>query len=323
MNSKHTYCTYFDEGYLARGIVMVESLLRHAPDDRVWILVLGGNIEDLLRNHFGPSVEVVPLERFESLRPDIEELKTQRSRIEYYFTLTAAWTNFVMDQAVAGGDSVTYLDADLFFYESPRSVTELIGDAPVAIVPHRFPRSLRRHRRFGEYNVGWVSFRNDVVGREAVGWWDDRCREWCFDRVEGDKFADQGYLTRFPRLFPGTCVIRDPGVNLAPWNLSGHDVEGPPLTVDGEQLVFYHFHGLRKVGDVYELGLWKYRARATVAVKQGIYVPYIRALETQMRRYGLALSPPREHSGPLQLAKNAFAWLAQDALRPADWEFRE
>jgi hypothetical protein len=66
--------------------------------------------------------------------------------------------------------------------------------------------------------------------------------------VEDGKFGDQKYLDAWPARFPGRVrVIRHPGAGLAPWNFMGHRIEldGPVPRVDGEPLVFYHFHGLK------------------------------------------------------------------------------
>ena len=82
------------------------------------------------------------------------------------------------------------------------------------------PGALADQRRFGIYNVGWVSVRRRDDGIAALRWWRERCIEWCYDRVEGDRFADQRYLDRLPELFAGVHVIEHLGANLAPWNFA-------------------------------------------------------------------------------------------------------
>ena len=82
------------------------------------------------------------------------------------------------------------------------------------------PAGWKSQRRFGLYNVGWVSVRRRDDGIAALRWWRERCIEWCYDRVEGDRFADQRYLDRLPEMFSGIHVISHLGANLAPWNFA-------------------------------------------------------------------------------------------------------
>lgn len=123
-----------------------------------------------------------------------------------------------------------------------------MGTCSVAITPHRFPPELRDYVRYGIYNVGWLSFRHDPVANECLHWWRARCLEWCYDRVEDGKFADQKYLDQWPALFGSVAVLTHPGANLAAWNLSSVKLgrgDGT-VTADGRPLIFYHFHQLKK-----------------------------------------------------------------------------
>ena len=62
------------------------------------------------------------------------------------------------------------------------------------MVEHRFSR-LSDKQIYGHFNVGWNTFDRSKAGSLALEWWADSCANWCYDRVEGNKFADQGYLT--------------------------------------------------------------------------------------------------------------------------------
>ena len=191
-----------------------------------------------------PNVRAVPLAALEAADPALLRARADRSRVEYYFTLSPIWSRYVLDQA--GVDGVTYLDSDLLFYSSPDPVFEEMGDASVEIVPHRFPDSLRHMERHGIYNVGLIAYRNDARARAVLDRWREQCLSWCFDRVEAGKFADQKYLDEWPSL-PGVRVSRHPGVGLAPWNWMNYtiDVRGDAITVDGAPLVFFHFQGMK------------------------------------------------------------------------------
>ena len=272
------YCTYFDHNYLSRGLALYHSLRRHAPESRLWVLCLSEACHQTLTALDLPDLVPVRLADFEAADPDIAATRAGRTTVEYYFTCTAAWTLFVMARET-DARWVTYLDGDLFFFESPDIIYEELGDAAVAIIPHRYTAGLARLRKFGTYNVGWVGARNDSDGIAVIGWWRERCIEWCHDYVEGDRFADQGYLDSFARLFPRVKIIENPGANLAPWNIGNYRIDFPDgrVLIDGvHPLIFFHFQGLRK-------GLrWfvfnshrRYRAPFSRTVRDHIYRPYV------------------------------------------------
>jgi hypothetical protein len=147
----------------------------------------------------------------------------------------------------AQGEKITYLDADLMFFEDPRILLDELGDASIMIVPHRFPSGCEDWERLdGIYNGGWLTFRNDECGRHALVWWRARCLEWCYARREDGKFADQKYLDDWPQRFPHVHVMQHPGGGLAPWNANQYtltDGGGKPLA-DGLPVVFHHYQSL-------------------------------------------------------------------------------
>jgi hypothetical protein len=148
----------------------------------------------------------------------------------------------------------------------------------VGIIEHRYSDRQQNLKRFGIYNVGWISFRRDKAGLECLSWWRERCIEWCFDKVEGNKFADQKYLEEFPARFDAVRVINHPGANLAPWNVANHHIVdgGSRILVDGEPLIFFHFQGLRQInGWLFDTNLGWYHVSPSLLVRHRIFGPYI------------------------------------------------
>lgn len=276
MTHRH-YCTYFDHRYLPLGLALHASLLRHAGEFTLWVLAMDREAADFLEARALPHVRVVRLETLEAFDPGLKAVEPTRSRIEYYFTCSPCLPRYLL--ATQGLDAITYLDSDLSFFSSPEAMFAELGDGSVLIVPHRFAgAAARTHAKFGRYNVGWLTFRADVAGIACLEWWRERCIEWCFDRVEGDRYADQKYLDRFAALFPGVRSSANPGANLAPWNVAGHSVDfaDGEVRVDGQRLVFFHFQGFRRIdGDTYDSNLTSYGARLTPALRDGVFRPYI------------------------------------------------
>jgi hypothetical protein len=227
---------------------------------------------------------------FEAADPEVAATRPHRSLIEYYFTCSPAWKLYVLNNE-PDAEWVTYLDSDLFFFASPDPIYAEMKDAAFGIIPHRFTKRLADQRRFGIYNVGWVSVRRCEEGVAALRWWRERCIEWCHDFVEGDRFADQRYLDRLPGMFPNVHVIQHLGANLAPWNFADLRVEWRDETVLVEgryPLLFFHFHGVKRVGRYYFNSHRVFHAPFPSLMRQRIYRPYVIALaaaELEARAY--------------------------------------
>jgi len=274
------YCTYFDHNYLPRGLALYHSLQRHAAGSRLWVLCLSDACYETLMALALPNLAPLRLSDFEAADPEVAATRSTRSVIEYYFTCTPALMLFVLNSE-PDAEWVTYLDSDLFFFAAPDPIYAEMKDGAFGIIPHRFSKRVTSHRRFGIYNVGWVSVRRRDDGIAALRWWRERCIEWCYDRVEGNRFADQRYLDRLPELFGGVRIIEHLGANLAPWNLAGRRLEwrNGAIEIDGRYpLLFFHFFGVKRSGRYYYNSHRLYHAPFPSLVRRRIYEPYVAAL---------------------------------------------
>lgn len=242
----HHFCTYFDRHYLLRGLALYRSLRQHAGPFTLWVLCFDDFSYEVLTQLAQPDLVPLALADFERGDDALLAAKATRSRVEYYFTCSPSLPLYLLNH-VPEIELITYLDADLFFYADPTPIYAEMGDGSILIGEHRFPEHLRHMEMHGIYNVGLLAFRNDARGRGCLEWWRARCLEWCYDRPEDGKYADQKYLDDWPTRFPGTVVLQDPGAGLAPWNWQSSvlKAESGQLTVDGQPLIFFHFHGLK------------------------------------------------------------------------------
>jgi hypothetical protein len=272
------YCTYFDHNYLSRGLALYHSLQRHAPGARLWVLCLSEECHRTLAALGLPNLIFRSLAEFEAEDPEVAATRSTRSTIEYYFTCSPAWMRFVLSNE-PDVEWVTYLDGDLFFFGPPEPIYRELQGASVAIIPHRYTAGMARLRKFGTYNVGWVGARNDPDGIAVIKWWREKCIEWCHDYVDGDRFADQGYLDSFPGLSSRVKVIENVGANLAPWNVGNYQVDfrDDRVMIDATHpLIFFHFQGLKKgLGCFIFNNHRQYRAPFSGDMRNHVYKPYI------------------------------------------------
>jgi hypothetical protein len=302
------FCTYFDANYLSRGLAMYRSLVASGQPFRLYVLCLDDESERAVRMLPSPDIVPISLSALEADDRGLYSVKSSRSLVEYYFTVTPTLPLYLFNH-FPEIDLITYLDSDLFFFTSPAPLYAEIGDRSIAIIEHRFPpRLVTRFARKGRFNVSWVSFRRDTQGLECLRSWREQCLQWCYDRVETDRYADQKYLDTWPERFPATAIVAHKGANLAPWNVDGYTVslrDGVPY-VDDEPLIFFHFHGFKQThGSRYATGFSYYRSGMTQVIRDHIFLPYYRVL----KKVG-------DEMASLKIIRGATSIRAQDASRP-------
>jgi len=274
------YCTYFDHRYLDKGMALYQSLLECCKEFTLFVLCLSNECHEELHKLNLPGINLISLEELEKYDTDLLEAKKNRSLMEYYFTCTPSLPLYIFEHFVQV-DLITYLDSDLFFFSDPEPLFDEIQGNSIAIISHKFPPHFKHLEDRGKYNVGWVSFRRDSSGIACLSWYRERCLEWCYDRLENGKFADQKYLDYFPKRFLNVIELQHKGANLAPWNIGNYSLKksGPYILVDDQQLIFYHFHEVKHViGPLYDSGLSSYQVKMTKILRNELYKPYIHCL---------------------------------------------
>jgi hypothetical protein len=271
------YCTLFDANYLARAIVMYRSLMSSGESFQLHAVCFDELSRRILERLGWPYLDAIPLQHVET--PRLLAVKADRSLQEYCWTTTPFVIGHVLD--ACGGDRVTYLDADLRFYSSPSTLLDELDAAggSILITPHRYAARRDLSARFGKYCVQFTTFGGDPSARSALEWWQDRCLEWCFARAEDGKYGDQKYLDDWPTRFKGVHVLGHIGGGVAPWNVGRYRLskEDGRLRVDGQPLVFYHFHAYKHYANgVHDLGGFKLGAE----VVELLYRPYAEELRS-------------------------------------------
>jgi len=270
------FCTYFDSRYVSQGLALYHSLLRHVGDFELWILCFDQLAYDALAALRLSQVRLVSLEEFERDDAGLLEAKPTRSAVEYIFTCSPSWPLYVLRHSECI-DVLAYVDADLCFFSSPEPLYAELGCGPLLITAHGFPTYLKWFERYGRFNMGLMLFRHDETALCALSWWRDRCLEWCYERVEESRFADQKYLDQWPALFPDTRVLSAAAGALAPWNWMNYEIlwNRDHITVNGEELVTYHFQSVSlHWGHLYTTVLSQY-GRMPGSLRRRIHGAYI------------------------------------------------
>ena len=286
------FCTLFDHNYLTRPLVLFDSILEQTQAFRFYTLCTSNRafkeIERLAEKY--PQFVALDLEQLESRYPELLEAKANRSPIEYYFTLSPVLPLHVMD--VFQPDVVTYLDADLCFYSHPGILFDELGENSSLLTEHRFSRNIAHFIKWGRFNVQYESFRNDQQGRACITRWRDQCLDWCYDRVDGNRFADQGYLDEWSDLYSKLVVSQRKTAGVALWNVSDVEIglshDKANFTIDGEPLVFFHFHSFKHLyKSLFVCDFSEYKVDPRKPLLMAVYQDYIRRLNGVAEKYGV------------------------------------
>lgn len=291
----YNFCTLFDSNYLSRGVALYRSLEKHCENFHLYIFAFDSISYHLLKKLNFQKATIISLSEFEDEK--LLEVKPTRSVAEYCWTSTSSTILYVLENFDV--DNCTYIDADIYFYSSPKPIFDELGDKSILITEHRYSPQYNKELKAGKYCVQFVTFKKDDNGLKALKWWRDRCLEWCYARYEDGKFGDQLYLDDWTERFEGVHVMKHLGGGLAAWNVQQYffkkvdeKIFGKEISTGNEfEVIFYHFHYLKFFSDgKVELG----RRKLSKQVLNIYYKEYIRLIDdisTEIKKYDSSIDP--------------------------------
>jgi hypothetical protein len=216
----------------------LDSLFEHDPDSSIFVLCLDSETKKYLERHKYLTVNIVALECLEDVMPNLLNAKANRTTIEYFWTLTPCILYYILF-IKKNCSCLTYLDADQIFYSSPAPIFNERNEADITIMPHRFPSEIKYLENHGKFNVSWLTFNNSENSMNCLKWWMNSCINWCYSKVEGEKYGDQKYLNQFKEKFKKVHVIENKSCGVAPWNFSEFDYS--------KKIILLHYQSLRRL----------------------------------------------------------------------------
>ncbi len=220
----------------------MESLALAEPGVRRIVVATDGPIPQL-----AGKAEVIAAE---SLGAPLKAMSVYYDALE----LNTAVKPFVFKRLLTepGVTSATYLDPDICVYRPLDAVRQGLAEGELVLTPHTTRPLLgeanpndRDLLRAGTYNLGFASMRNAAKPIALLEWWAERCRYDCRVDLDNGLFTDQKWMDLSPGFVDSVSLIRDPGLNLAYWNIEGRNLVRTQdgWTIDGRPLVFFHFSG--------------------------------------------------------------------------------
>jgi glycosyltransferase involved in cell wall biosynthesis len=238
-------CTIVARNYLPHARVLTESFLKHHPDGHITVLVIDDEARAIEER--SPGCQLL---RLSDIGLDPDEIGRLAAIYDVTELATAVKPLLLQTLLLQSHDHVIYLDPDIKVYASLHEAVDLAQRHAIVLTPHTIVPVPRDGRRVatehilasGVFNLGFLAL-GQRTG-DFLSWWWQQTRREALSDIGRMMFTDQRCMDLVPCFFE-PFVLKDPGFNVAYWNLHGRNLtwtEGG-YTVDGSPLRFFHFSG--------------------------------------------------------------------------------
>lgn len=184
----------------------------------------------------------------------LDEMSGKYTTIELNCALKPHFAAHFLETYAA--DKLIYLDSDILVFNSIDHIFECLDEHDIVLTPHltsslpagKMPND-RDFLNAGIYNAGFFAVKKSIEALRFIDWWKGKLRNECYMRFCEGMFVDQLWLNLAPLYFNNVLILKDPGCNVAYWNLHERRITetGGVYYVNGVRpLVFYHFSGADK-----------------------------------------------------------------------------
>ncbi len=239
-------CTIVSKNYLALARTLARSYREHHPGGRFLALLV-----DRVDGRFDPSREPFELVEIEALGiPDFARFAFRHTMRELNSAVKARFLRRLLDQE--GARKVLYFDPDVLVLRELAPLAALLDRHAIVLTPHLTspyedtlsPTEAHILQR-GAYNLGFIGVAAGETTDSFLRWWAARLDEQCEVAPRKGLYLDQKWVDLVPALYEDVAILRDPGFNVAYWNLHERvlQVDGDAWTVNGRPCYFFHFSG--------------------------------------------------------------------------------
>ena len=239
------FFTIIARNYLPQARVLMQSVAAQHPEAGRIVVVVdddgqrpGDNFEILAAERLG-------IDSFDDMtvRYDVLELSTAIKPFVFRCLLRRP-----------GLDRLVYLDPDTELFDRLDGALALLeAGAPIVLTPHATaplpgPALPNDHSflQCGVFNLGFMALRRDTASERWLAWWGEQLLTRSVVDFANNLFTDQRWCDLAPCYVDGLAVLRDPGFNVAYWNVEqrplGRRADGR-WTAGSSPLGFFHFSG--------------------------------------------------------------------------------
>jgi hypothetical protein len=234
--------------YLAHAKTLGESLLEHNPECR-FVIGLVDRIPVGVALSLPSGCELIPVEDLKIAA--FADMVTRYNIVELNTAVKPFYIEHIYQQDPEV-EHVIYLDPDILIFYSLNTLIANLRAHPLIFTPHSCTfdntRTIIDYEQAmlstGIYNLGFLGTHRSAEVFAFLRWWQTRLVDHCYYRPGAGLFVDQLWTILAPLYFPSSYVEKDPGYNMAYWNLFERTLQKGPagyLVNDRHPLIFFHF----------------------------------------------------------------------------------
>jgi len=239
-------CTIISKNYLSFARTLADSLRKFHPDVPLFVLLV-----DRVDGYFKPENERFYLVGLNDLNiPNLSGFCFKYTILELNTAVKPSLLKYLFRQH--GMSKLLYFDPDILVLENLSLLFELLKTHAIVLTPHLtapiednlLPGELEILRA-GTYNLGFIGVSNTAVAENFIEWWEKRLYDQCQMAHERGMHVDQRWIDLVPGLFDDVHILREPGYNVAYWNLHSRRIHfaDDKARVNGQPCYFFHFSG--------------------------------------------------------------------------------
>jgi len=239
-------CTIASKNYIAFARVFADSYLKHNQNGKVFLLLV-----DDVNGYFKPTDERFEIVNVHDLAiPYFEAFAFKYTMVELCTALKPYLLEYLIQKYSIR--KLVYFDPDILITHSLRDLIDLLDNYSIVLTPHLLQSLDDGYKpsdvdilKAGIFNLGFIGLRNDSTTMSFLDWWKKKLYNFSIMDPNKGYHTDQKWIDFVPSLFANVHVLREPGYNVAYWNLSNrlvtkHDGE---FYVNDETMYFFHFSG--------------------------------------------------------------------------------
>jgi hypothetical protein len=263
-------------------LALHSSLVRQMDCFHLWICCVDHEAYQALEQMNLKNITLIKVQELGD--PELMHIQAQRSEVEFCWTLKAPLCLYLLKNYLEI-NHIVYCDADMYFFSNPHPLFDEWAKYSIFLCKQRGTAELEW--KHGMYQAGLIGFKNESNSLQILEWWKRQCMARCSEQYDpsSNSWGDQKYLDLIPNLFENIKIIKNIGINVAPWNLimnNDHKVEGKnkQVYIDDTEVIAYHFGSLVMLNNR-EFDLWKHEELTiNYSVMKYIYKPYLKQLKS-------------------------------------------
>lgn len=239
-------CTIVSKNYLFFARTFTDSFLKFHPNGKVFVMLV-----DKIDKFFDPKNEKFELVYMDDLKIDnVSSFCFKYNILELNTAVKPFLLQYLFEKYNL--DKLYYFDPDILITENLGELSKLLDNNSIILTPHLLepidddcrPGEIEILRS-GTFNLGFIALSNTDDTKTFIKWWQKRLYNNCWMDPDKGFHVDQKWIDLVPGLFDNVYILREPGYNVAYWNIHGRYVsdKNDKLYVNDEPMYFFHFSG--------------------------------------------------------------------------------